>query len=276
MRSCFFVAWGCLILSVCVEGAEPPADGQKRGGFSSIFDSILNRQPQATTTNQGTNAVALSNLSTNQINDGLKQALEMGFKAAVTKLGQTNGFLSNPKVHIPLPSQLKYVEQTLQALHQDELVDEFEASMNHAAEKAVPAATSVLLDAARQVSLRDATSLLASKSQTAVTDFFQKATSTNLFTKLLPLVQEATSKAGVTSGYKQLMEKVALGRFSFLSNNSMNIDHYVTQKTLDGLFATAAEEEQRIRENPQARTTELLQKVFGAIQTGSGTLGQTK
>jgi hypothetical protein len=163
-----------------------------------------------------------------------------------------------------MPPQLSYVEQGLRKIHQDALVDRFEETMNHAAEKAVPADADVLMQSVREMSVQDAMTRLSAKSTTAVTDFFQKTASTNLHDKLLPIIQESTASAGVTSAYKNLLNKMPPS-LSFLSRSSVDLDDYVTSKTLDGLFKVAGEEEQRIRENPRARTTELLQKVFGAV-----------
>jgi len=136
--------------------------------------------------------------------------------------------------------------------------------MNHAAEKAVPAATGVFIQAVSQMTIADARNLLASESQTAATDYFRKTTTNQLASQFLPIVKEATAKSGVTAAYKNLLAKIPFGS-AFISNTSFDLDEYVTSKALDGLFVLVADEEKRIRENPQARTTELLQKVFGAI-----------
>ena len=120
------------------------------------------------------------------------------------------------------------------------------------------------------MSVEDAAGLLTSKSQTAITEYFRRTSTNELGTKFLPIVQEATSQTGVTSTYKNLMAKAnsTLGGFSsFLPKiAAFDVDEYVTNKSLDGLFTMIGDEEKRIRENPQARTTELLQKVFGAIK----------
>ncbi len=235
--------------------------GKKKSGF---FDSLFGRKKS------GSNSGDLASLSTDQLNGGLKEALEKGLRSAVNSLGRTNGFLTNMAVRIRMPEQLHTVETTLRKLHQDALVDEFETTMNRAAEKAVPAGTEVLLNSLKQMSVEDAAGLLTSKSQTAITDYFRRTSTNELATKFLPIVQDATSQTGVTSTYKNLMSKVnsTLGGFSsFLpKTSSFDVDEYVTNKSLDGLFTMIGDEEKRIRENPAARTTELLQKVFGAIK----------
>ena len=217
-------------------------------------------------TNQTTSAAALPQ---DQVAQGLKQALGKGVQQAVSRLGHDGGFLTNASVRIPMPEKLHTVEKTLRTLKQDKLADDFVNTMNHAAEQAVPEAAGVFADAAKGMSIADAKTILAG-SNTAATAYFRRTTETNLYQKFLPIVKKATDQTGVTSTYKQLMEKAsggsALGSWghSLLGAESMDVDAYVTDKALDGLFKMVAEEERRIRENPAARTTELLQKVFGA------------
>jgi hypothetical protein len=253
------------VLSFCLIGssfAEDQTDeGKKKSGF---FDSLFGRKKSSASNTD------LSSLSSEQLTGGLKDAIEKGLRTAVDVLGKTNGFLTNVAVRIRMPEQLRTAETTLRKLHQDALVDEFEMTMNRAAEKAVPAGTEVLLNSLKQMSVEDAAGLLTSKSQTAITDYFRRTGTNELATKFLPIVQEATSQTGVTATYKNLMAKAnsTLGGFSsFLPKiSNFDVDEYVTNKSLDGLFTMIGDEEKRIRENPQARTTELLQKVFGAIK----------
>jgi hypothetical protein len=130
----------------------------------------------------------------------------------------------------------------------------------------------VFADALRQMTIEDAKSILAGPDD-AATQYFQKTTQTNLYAKFYPIVQKATAKTGVTSAYKSVMEKAnvaqslgsvgsALGG-SLLGKESLDLDAYVTNKAMDGLFKMVAEEEKQIRQNPVARTTDMLQKVFG-------------
>jgi len=211
-----------------------------------------------------------SSLSQDQTVQGLKEALGKGVQQAIGRLGHDGGFLTNANVKIPMPEKLRSVEKTLRAVKQDKLADEFVTTMNHAAEQAVPEAASVFADAIKGMSIQDAQGILTGTNN-AATQYFRKTTETNLFARFLPVVKRATDQAGVTKAYKQLMEKAgsgsSFGSFgrSLLGNDSMDVDSYVTTKTLDGLFKMVAEEEKRIRENPVARTTDLLQKVFGAV-----------
>ena len=218
-----------------------------------------------------TAAVALpASLSQDQVVQGLKEALGKGAQQAVSNLGHDGGFLTNLSVRIPVPAKLQDVEKTLRFLKQDKLADEFVATMNHAAEQAVPKAATVFSDAIKGMTITDAKTILTGTND-AATQYFRRATETNLFVQFLPIVKAATDQAGVTSAYKRFMAKatpgLAFGSFgqSLAGAESVDLDSYVTSKALDGLFAMVAAEEKRIRENPIARTSALLQQVFGAV-----------
>lgn len=212
----------------------------------------------------GTNTPALTALSDDQVVRGLKEALAKGTTQAVGFLGRTNGFLTNLNVRIPMPEKLKTVEKTLRTLRQDQLADNFIETMNRAAEQAVPEAAEILGGAIKQMSVADAKGILTGGTN-AATLYFRRTSETNLFTKFLPIVQKATAQTGVTASYKQMTDRASGGLFgSVVKAQAPDLDGYVTQKAMDGLFLMISEEERRIRENPAARTTELLQKVFGA------------
>jgi hypothetical protein len=142
-------------------------------------------------------------------------------------------------------------------------VDDFIASMNRGAEKAAPEAAAVLGDAIRQMTVADAKAILTGTNN-AATQYFRRTSETNLYDKFLPIVKKATDEVGVTSSYKRLVDKAGFAA-PLLNAEAANLDGYVTRKALDGLFLKIGEEEKRIRENPAARTTDLLQKVFGAV-----------
>ena len=207
-------------------------------------------------------ATTLAALSQGDVASGLKEALSKGVNQAIAHLGKDGGFLNNLDVKIPMPPQLKQVDKTLRKLGQDKLADEFVATMNHAAEQAVPIAANVFAGAITNMTVDDAKAILTGPND-AATQYFRKTSSAQLHEKFLPIVQTATQKVGVTAAYKNLM-KQAGPVAQFLGADASDIDSYVTTKSLDGLFKMVAAEEKKIRENPVARTTDLLQKVFGA------------
>ena len=236
---------------------------------SSLFVSgadFLDLFKKSTETNSASSI--LPGLSQGQVADGLKQALGKGIQTAITNLGQMNGFLGNPKVKIPMPEKLQSVEKTLRTMKQDKYADEFVATMNHAAETAVPEALPIFTDALKSMTIEDAKKLVTGGNDSA-TQFFKSKGERQIQEKMTPIIKEATAKTGVTAAYKKLMDQAGGGSFLGKLNidtSSYDVDKYVTQKASDGLFKMIAEEEKHIRENPAARTTELLQKVFGAAK----------
>ena len=239
------------------------------GSHAGLLDSLGFGKKATNNTALPTTGLTAS-LSQDQVVQGLKEALGKGVQHAVSRLGHDGGFLTNLDVKIPMPEKLRTVEKTLRALGQDKLADDFINTMNHAAEQAVPQAAGVFADAIQGMSIEDAKAILTGTNN-AATEYFRRTTETNLFTRFLPIVKKATDQTGVTSAYKQLMEKAQSGNpfgsfgRSVLGSESMDVDGYVTNKALDGLFKMVAEEEKRIRENPLARSSDLLQKVFGAV-----------
>jgi len=239
------------------------------GVRADVFDLLGLRSKS---TNQAAaSQLGLSSLSQEQVVQALKDALGQGVQEAVSRLGHDGGFLTNLSVKIPMPEKLRTVEKTLRKLKQDTLADEFVATMNHAAEQAVPVAAPVFADAIKTMTIEDAKAILTGPND-AATQYFQRVTRTNLHERFLPIVKSATGKTGVTSTYKKLMDKLediklfgSLGE-KLISKESVDVDAYVTDKALDGLFVMVAAEEKRIRENVNARTTDVMQKVFGALK----------
>lgn len=213
----------------------------------------------ATTVTSSTWSVALSD---EEVVRALKETLFRGTQQAVANLGRDGGFLYNLDVKIPLPDGLKRVEKLLHSVGQEKYADEFAATLNHAAEKAVPEAASIFTDALSQMSLADAKSILKGPDD-AATQYFRKSCEARLKERFLPVVQAATNQTGVTSAYKKLMQKAGPSA-RFLGAGGGDLDGYVEAKAVDGLFRMIAAEEKRIRQEPVARTTDLLKKVFGA------------
>ncbi len=245
-------------------------------GFATVALAYPTRagwldQLKSAFTSTNASAAATSALTSDQMVGGLKEALSKGVEQAVASLGREGGFLTNLNVRIPMPEKLQSVEKALRAVGQHQLADDFVGSMNHAAEKAVPVAAGVFGDAIKQMTIADAKSILSGPDD-AATQFFRRATATNLHAKFYPIVQKATDQVGVTAQYKQMMNKFAaadtlnglFGKRPTTKLGTADIDTYVTDKALDGLFKMVAEEEKNIRANPLARTSDLLQRVFGS------------
>lgn len=197
-----------------------------------------------------------------EMSGGLKEALSAGVKQAISLLGRDGGFLNDPSVRIPMPDSLTRVEKVLRVLHQDRLADQFVATMNHAAEQAVPQAADIFADAIGSMTLEDAEAIVKGPDD-AATRYFRSKSEARLTERFRPIVAEATSKAGVTATYKKMMGKA--GPAAQFLGSAQDLDGYVTAKALDGLYAKIALEEKAIRTNPAARTTRLLKKVFGSL-----------
>lgn len=200
-------------------------------------------------------------LTNDDIVDGLKEALEVGTRKAVETVSQTDGYFKNPRIRIPLPENVQKVEKLLRAGGLGSQVEAFELSMNRAAERAAPEARSIFGDAIRQMTFADAREILDGADD-AATQYFRQKTSDRLQTLFKPITHQAMSEVGVTQSYQTLDAKIQT--LPLADQMSLDLDQYVTDKALDGLFLMLAEEEKKIRRDPAARVTDLLQKVFGA------------
>lgn len=193
----------------------------------------------------------------------IKQALDKGVTTAIASLGRTGGF-SASAFKIPLPENLQSTADAARKLGLNKYVDQFDLSMNQAAEKAVPVAADVFKSAISQMSFKDVVGIVTGPENSA-TNYFRRTAGAKLEQQFLPIVNNATQKVGVTNHYKQLSYKVEkYGRFLGVDAPAqMDLDSYITKRSTDALFTKIADEEKAIRANPVQRTTELLQKVFG-------------
>lgn len=202
-------------------------------------------------------------LDDNTIVKGLKEALATGTERAVTEVAKTDGYFGNQLIKIMLPGKVQQAANVLGTLGYQQQVDEVVLTMNRAAEKAAPKAAAFFGDAIRLMSVEDAQGIL-SGGDTAATEYFNKKTRSQLFDSFKPDVAKSMDQVGTTRAYKEMIGKYnVMPLASFAGVPSMDLDTYVTNKTLDGLFKIVAEEEKKIRSNPAARTTDLLRKVFG-------------
>jgi uncharacterized protein DUF4197 len=200
------------------------------------------------------------NLSNDEIVSGLKEALIKGSETAINTLGQKDGFLKHPDLKIPMPEKLQLIESGLRKLKQDEIADEFVLSMNRAAELAVPKAMSIFTESIKSMSIEDGYKIL-NGTDTAATEYLREKGGSKLQQQFLPIVKQATNSVGVTESYKALIDNLGV-MSNLIDVESLDLDKYVTDKAVDGVFSLVAQEEKLIRDNPTARTTELLKKVF--------------
>jgi len=190
---------------------------------------------------------------------GLKEALYIGSENAVLQTGQLDGYFLNETIKILLPDNLDLIEQGMRLVGKGELVDEFVLSMNRAAEKAAPYAKEIFWGAIKRIDFDDAYEILTG-GDTAATDYFRVETSDQLAAAFLPVVERATEEVGVTRKYKEMVGQYQ--SIPFAQTLAFDVDQYIVDRGLDGLFYVLAEEERKIRTDPAARVTELLQRVF--------------
>jgi hypothetical protein len=195
-----------------------------------------------------------------EASSGIRTALERGAASAVELLGRPGGFLDNPKVRIPLPPGLEQAAGMLKLMGQQRRVDELVTAMNRAAEAAVPEARTLLMDAVRSMSVEDALAIVRG-GDTSVTDFFASRTRQPLTQRFLPIVTRATEKVSLAQSYNELVGKA--GAMGLVKAEDANLERHVTAKAVDGLYLMIGEEERRIRQDPIATGSAILQKVFG-------------
>jgi hypothetical protein len=192
----------------------------------------------------------------------LRTALEKGSVAAVAKLGRLDGFLGNPQVRIPLPESAQRAERLLRRVGMGKYADELVVTMNRAAESAVPEARALFVDAVKKMSVQDAKGII-SGGDTAGTEYFRRTTRDQLHKRFMPIVQRATARVELAQKYDQYADKAAT--VGLLRKEDADLDEYVTQKALDGLYLMVAEEEKKIRKDPVGTGSSILRKVFGAL-----------
>jgi len=207
-------------------------------------------------------ALGLSDLSNADATAGLKEALIQGAGKAVGKLGVVDGFFGNPQVKIPLPDSIQRAERVMRMFGMGKQADEVILRMNRAAEAAVPEARALLINSVKQMSVADAKSILTGGDD-AATQYFRKTTSAPMAEKFLPIVRKAMADVQLAQQYNKFAETGA--RYGLVKKEQANLEQYVTQKTLDGVYLMMAAEEKAIRKDPMGQASSLLKKVFGSL-----------
>jgi len=191
---------------------------------------------------------------------GIKEAQAIGTENAVQSLSRKDGYFGNAAVKILMPSSLQKVAEVARTVGYQKQVDEFILSMNRAAEAAAPLASRYFGDAIRDLTLQDVQGILTG-GNTAATEYFRRKTNDKLYKAFKPVVSQKVGEVGATRAYKSMIGQYE--RVPLMGKQSLDLDDYVTRKSLDGLFHMVGEEEKKIRTNPAARTTDLVRTVFG-------------
>ena len=206
--------------------------------------------------------ISLSDLSQQDATGGLKDALTQGAQIAVKQLGTPGGFSNNPDVKIELPGKLGKVAGKMKAFGMGAQVDELETAMNKAAESAVTQAQPILVDAVKKMTVADAKGILSGGTDSA-TQYLDKTSREQIRAKFLPIVKQATDKVGVAQKYNAFAGQAAT--LGVVDAKSANVENYVTEQALNGLFEMIGKQEETIRKNPAAAATGLAKKVFGTL-----------
>ncbi len=206
-----------------------------------------------------TAVIPSTSLSSLDIANGLKEALNKGVKEQVSKLTLENGFLNNPLVKIPLPENLVTVDKKLRSVGLVTLSDEGMKLLNRAAEDAVKEATPIFINAITSMSFSDARNILMGHDSSATT-YLQSTTKTDLYAKFYPVVEASLSKVGADDAWGNIMGKY--NKIPFVTKINPDLKDYVTNRALLGVFKMITIEEKQIRGGLQSRTSDLLKKVF--------------
>lgn len=237
----------CLIPAACESGSG--------GDFGAVLGEVLNTVGNPDGTTQG-------GLSSFEIDAGLRQALEIGADRVAAQIGVKDGFWKDPRIQIPLPGRLGEVQQQLSGLGLSGPLDDLQLRMNRAAEQAVPAGKRIVVDAVKSITIEDAIGLLRG-GDSAATDFLRRKTETNLRSTFAPYVETALSSSGAYQTLDNVTSSVPM-LATISTDYKSDLTNHAVQFGLDGLFNYLAVEEKKIRDNPVARTTDLLKKVFGS------------
>jgi hypothetical protein len=226
----------------------------------SIFLSTIASYAQLEELEKRAGLGSASGLTDSKVASGLKDALRVGAENSVKLTGKTDGYFKNEAIKILMPSNLRPLEKGLRAIGFGPKIDAFVLSMNRSAEASAPAAKKIFTDAILEMSFDDARKIL-SGGDTAATDYFKRKTTDRLTSAFRPYVEKTMSENGVMKQYKGLTEQYQ--SIPFAKSESFDVNKYVVEKALDGLFYELADQERQIRKNPAARTTSLLKEVFG-------------
>lgn len=206
---------------------------------------------------------AAANVSQQDASSALKDALSQGAQIAVKQLGRPGGFSNDPNVRIELPGKLAKASKTLRMLGMGAQIDQLENGLNAAAEAAVPQAQAILLDSVKKMTISDARAILGGQ-QNAATQYLDKTSRAQIRDRFLPIVKQTTDKIDLAQQYNALVGRAAgLGA---VNADSANLERYVTERALDGLFKVIAGQEAAVRQDPAGAATSIARRVFEAVR----------
>jgi hypothetical protein len=204
-------------------------------------------------------AIGVESVSTEEVAAGLKEALTNGASKGSDKISQVDGYFKNPEIKIPFPPETKQVETKLRQMGMGGEVDKFILALNRGAEDAAKEAKPIFVSAIQQMTIDDAWKILRGEKDEA-TQYLKRTTTPQLTEKFKPVIKASLEKVNATKYYSDLVN--TYNKIPFVTKVNPNLDDYATGKAIDGVFVMIAKEEKLIRDDPGARTTDLLKKVF--------------
>ena len=250
MKKLIYISACAILLTSFTASAQNWKDIRKKAKAKAKTDAFKGKTSSLT---KG------AGLSEEEVGKGLKEALNKGVDKGVTKLHKKDGYFKDPQIKIPLPAEAKKVESKLRSLGQGKKVDAAIESMNRAAEDAAEGAKDIFVAAIKGMTMADAMSILKGDKD-AATKYLNKSTRGELTEKFEPVIKVSLDKVGATKHWKTVFS--TYNKIPMVSKVNPDLEKYVTNKALDGLFIQVAKEELKIRQDPMARTSDLLKKVF--------------
>ena len=250
-----------LVMGVMAAGAIVPANAQ------SFFDKAkealgdaMNSSGSGSTS--GGAGSGVSALSSDTVEQGLKQALDIGVELVTDQLGTVDGFNADPVAHIPLPDEVQTAQKLLSAAGLGSYADEIELRMNRAAEQTMQDAGDILVNAVRQMTVADAKGILQGPDD-AATQYLRRVSGTDIEGRLRPVITDALSDTGALSLYDQMLGQY--DQLPFVPDLKASLTDHATAKAMDGLFHYIAVQEADIRSDPTRWTTDILKQVFSTV-----------
>jgi len=226
--------------------------------FAAVFIGCTSAQINQAISDFG-KAAGDNRPTTSEVAEGLKEALLKGVSTGADRLSQVDGYFKNPEIKIPFPPDTKKVEDRLRQIGMGDQVDRFVATLNHGAEEAAKEAKPIFISAIQQMTIEDAWGILKGQ-QDAATQYLKKTTSVQLKDKFKPVIKNSLDKVSATKYYGDLVN--TYNKIPLVEKVNPNLDDYATDLAIQGLFTMIAKEEQNIRKDPLARTTDILKRVF--------------
>lgn len=238
-------------------GSSTGSTGSTSGGKGGIGTVIQ-------TVTGATSGSSTANFTQTEAANAIKEALSKGITAGVNKVSVTDGFFKNNFIKIPFPKDAKAVETTLRQIGLGSMIDNLVLSLNRAAESAAKQATPIFLNSIKQMTINDAIAIVSNKQTDAATRFLEKTTTEQLVVAFKPSIKAALDKTLATKYWKDIMTRY--NKIPFVSKVNTDLPDYATRKAISGLFYMVAQEEAKIRKDPKAAASSIIEKVFGSIK----------